>query len=227
VRSGSQMKIGLIRFPGSNCDQDCVRALNDHFGIVAKPIWHTESILPKIDGVVIPGGFSYGDYLRCGGLAALSPIVAEIKKFAARGGPVIGICNGFQILTESHILPGALLPNMNGKFVCKPIDLSNSAPPSFWGTNANKAVLRMPIAHGEGRFLADQETLKRLAKEGRVAFTYANEDPNGSSERIAGILSENHRVLGMMPHPERAMDENFGGSSDGKIIWKAFLNLCT
>jgi phosphoribosylformylglycinamidine synthase I len=227
VRSGSQLQIGLIQFPGSNCDHDCLRALKKYFGINPKPIWHTQSILPKLDGVVIPGGFSYGDYLRCGGLAALSPVVAEIKKFVAKGGPVIGICNGFQILTESHILPGALLPNSNGKFVCKSVELANCATDKFWGATAHNATLRMPSAHGEGRFLADSETIKRLSQEGRIAFKYQGEDPNGSTERIAGVLSENHRVLGMMPHPERAMDSNFGGSSDGMMVWQAFLNLCT
>jgi phosphoribosylformylglycinamidine synthase len=200
--------------------------MRDHFNIEVKPIWHTERTLPKLHGVIIPGGFSYGDYLRCGGLAALSPIIGELKKFVDQGGAVIGICNGFQILTESHILPGALLPNRDGKFICRPVDLTTEGNKTQWAKAVGRKSVRMPIAHGEGRYLADADTVKRLHDEDRILFKYCGENPNGSIDSIAGILSKNKKVLGMMPHPERAIDTSIGGSGDGLQVWKAFLAHC-
>lgn len=220
--ASSRPTIGLVQFPGSNCDADCIDTLKRHFGIDATLIWHTETSLPKIDAIVLPGGFSYGDYLRSGALASHSPVMAEVKSFVKKGGPVIGICNGFQVLTESHLLPGALLRNNHRKFLCKYVDLAVESGSSVYSKTLAGRKLSIPIAHGEGRFFASDDALKRMKDNGQIVFKYAGEDPNGSVEQIAGVCSENGRVLGLMPHPERATDMEMGGSSDGLGIWKSF-----
>lgn len=224
-------RIGLVQFPGSNCDRDCFEVFRRHFSLELTPVWHTEKTLPALDAVILPGGFSYGDYLRSGALAAHSPVMASVKDFVKKGGPVVGICNGFQVLTESHLLPGALLKNAGRKFVCKFVDLAAAAGPSTYQTTLQSKLSRIPVAHGDGRYYIDQEGLKRLKDKGQIVFHYVDErgvvsteaNPNGSIDNIAGIVSESGRVLGMMPHPERATDKILGGSSDGLAIFEAFL----
>lgn len=213
--------IGVMQFPGSNCDVDCMDALKRHFNIDAKRLWHDLRTLPKLDGVVIPGGFSFGDYLRSGALAAHAPIMTEVVKFAHRGGSVLGICNGFQILVESKLLPGVLLKNLSRRFICKQVSLVDS----------HNRILKMPIAHGEGRYWIDEYGLAKLEEKSSIAYQYvassvgldASANPNGSVANIAGIFSENKKVLGLMPHPERATDQIMGGSSDGLIVLREFL----
>ena len=225
-------RIGLIDFPGSNCDRDCLDAFSRHFGIKLQAVWHSERTLPKLDAVLLPGGFSYGDYLRSGALAAHSPIMVAVKNFVANGGPALGICNGFQILTESHLLPGALLRNQSRKFICKQVDLLAGSGESVYGRSLAGRRLRMPIAHGEGRYFIDDDGLRRLQDHGQVAFRYVDQsgaasaeaNPNGTRDNIAGIVSENGRVLGLMPHPERATDLLVGGSADGLAILESFLS---
>lgn len=224
-------QIGLVQFPGSNCDADCIDAFRRLFNIDLKLVWHDEHELPKLDGVILPGGFSYGDYLRSGALASFSPIMGAVKAFAAKGGPILGICNGFQVLTESHLLPGALLRNEARSFVCKQTNLvvSNKGNSGYHDRLKGRSYT-IPVAHGEGRYFIDHEGLKKLQDKGQVLFQYADEagqivpeaSPNGAAANIAGILSENGRVLGMMPHPERASDPLLG-SSDGRFILSAFL----
>jgi len=220
ITSIGRTRVGLIQFPGSNCDEDCVVALNRHFGLEVTKIWHRQTKLPAVDAIVIPGGFSFGDYLRCGGLAALSPIMDEIRAVAQKGMPIIGICNGFQILVETHLLEGALLPNAHGRFVCQRQGLVWSM--KSMNSDANtKATISLPIAHGEGRFHADPHTVEKLKEEDIVLFTYAP-NPNGSVGDIAGICDKSGRIWGMMPHPERAMEEITSGNEDGQLVWKAF-----
>ncbi len=216
-------RIGLVQFPGSNCDMDCIDTFKRHFDLALLPVWHTESSLPQLDAVILPGGFSYGDYLRSGALASHSPIMAAVKSFASRGGAVAGICNGFQILTESHLLPGALLRNGKRKFLCQFEDLVTGEGSSAYHQALAGKTSRVPIAHGEGRYYIDADGLKRLHDQGQVVFRYKNGAPNDAVDDIAGIVSENGRVMGMMPHPERAADAILGGSDDGLAIWKAFL----
>lgn len=215
--------IGLVQFPGSNCDMDVVDALKRHFSLDTKLVWHTESKLPALDAVILPGGFSFGDYLRSGALASHSPVMAAVKDFAAKGGPVIGICNGFQVLTESHLLPGALLRNNSRKFICDYVTLKAGDGTSTYQKTLKGRPLKVPIAHGEGRYYIDADGLKRLQDNGQVAFRYTGANPNGSLDAIAGIVSTNGRVMGLMPHPERATDEVMGGSKDGLGILEAFL----
>lgn len=225
--------IALVQFPGSNCDVDMVDAFQRHFGLNLKLVWHTESSLPKVEGVILPGGFSYGDYLRSGALASHAPIMGAVKSFAKAGGPVMGICNGFQILTESHLLPGALLRNDHRTFVCKYVSLQAGAGDSAYHRHLGQRLIKVPIAHGEGRFYIDPIGLKKLQDQGQVFVRYAQDDghispvsnPNGAVDNIAGIVSENGRVMGMMPHPERATDLVMGGSADGLAILEAFLSL--
>jgi phosphoribosylformylglycinamidine synthase len=222
--------IGLVQFPGSNCDLDCFDVFRRHFGLELKGVWHTEPALPPLDAVILPGGFSYGDYLRSGALAAHSPVMAAVRGFVAKGGPVIGICNGFQILTESHLLPGALLRNDRRKFRCEVVTLATGSGGSIYHRTLANKLLRLPIAHGEGRYYNDADGMKRLRDHGQVVFRYADAaghvgpeaNPNGSIDNIAGIVNETGRVLGLMPHPERATDALLGGA-DGLGLFEAFL----
>lgn len=211
------MKVAVIRFPGSNCDQDAFYALND-MGMKAEYVWHDAGSLDGFDAVFVPGGFSYGDYLRCGAMAARSRIMAEVIRLAGAGHPVIGVCNGFQVLTEAGLLPGALLQNADEKFICQDVLLTAEAD-SVWTRDAKGKTLRIPIAHGEGRYIADAETLAKVEGEGQVAFRYV-ENVNGSMNSIAGVISPKGNVMGMMPHPERAANPRLG-NSDGLVILRA------
>ncbi|QYJ01237.1 phosphoribosylformylglycinamidine synthase subunit PurQ [Thalassovita mediterranea] len=218
------MKSAVIVFPGSNCDRDAQTALTEVMGTPPAMVWHKDGELPEdLDLVVVPGGFSYGDYLRCGAMAANSPVIEGLRRHADRGGYVLGVCNGFQVLTETQLLPGALLRNAGLDFVCRPqplrIETSNSAFTSAYG---DRAEITIPIAHHDGNYVADEETLDRLEGEGRVAFRY-NGNPNGSARDIAGVLSENGRVLGLMPHPERAIGGHEGGD-DGRGMFESLLS---
>jgi phosphoribosylformylglycinamidine synthase len=217
------MKAGVIVFPGSNCDHDAWYAVNENLHGRAEFVWHESKSLGDIDVVILPGGFSYGDYLRCGAIARFSPVMQAIRKFAADGGLVIGICNGFQILVEAGLLPGALLRNHDLKFICREVQLITETTNSPFTSKLKKGqILRTPIAHGEGQYFADPHTLDELEGEDRVAFRYA-ENPNGSARSIAGILSRERNVLGMMPHPERACDPLMG-STDGLGIFESILS---
>ena len=221
------MKVAVIRFPGANCDQDAFHALNDDMGIEAKYVWHEDHSLSGFDSIILPGGFTYGDYLRCGAMAARAPIMDEVARFAREGRPVLGVCNGFQILCEAGLLPGALLLNQEQKFLCRDVYIRAENKTSIW-TSGVDGVLRIPIAHGEGRYICDTEALRKLEGEDRVAFRYVSPDGsdnpafnfNGSSDRIAGVLSDRGNVLGLMPHPERATNDLLG-CSDGKAILRA------
>ncbi len=218
------MRFGVIVFPGSNCDHDAWYAIQHNLGQQAEFIWHDSGSLGGVDCVVLPGGFSYGDYLRCGAIAKFSRVMQAVKKFAAEGGPVIGICNGFQILVESGLLPGALVRNAGLKFVCKPVRLRTETTTSpFTSQLTQGQVLRVPIAHGEGCYVADERTLDELQADCRVAFRYV-ENPNGSVRDIAGVLSRERNVLGMMPHPERAADPLMG-STDGLGIFRSLASV--
>ncbi len=216
------MKAAVITFPGSNCDRDLAVAFEQAGASVAR-VWHKEAALPAgTDIVGIPGGFSYGDYLRCGAIAAQSPVARAIVDFAGKGGHVLGICNGFQVLTEMRLLPGALMRNAGLQFICKPVELVVETTDSPYTNQCRKGDrLTVPVAHHDGNYTIDAEGLKRLQAEDRIAFTYAD-NPNGSMASIAGVLSENRRVLGMMPHPERAFDGASGGR-DGSVIFRSIL----
>ena len=216
------MKFGIVVFPGSNCDHDAYHAVKHVLGQPATFLWHKDRDLKGSDVVLLPGGFSYGDYLRCGAIARFSPVIDEVVAFANKGGKVMGICNGFQILTEARLLPGALLQNSERKFVCAQVELSVelNRSPYTRGLPPGRA-LRIPIAHADGNYFLDDEGLKRLEGEGRVAFRY-RQNPNGSRNDIAGVLSENGNVLGLMPHPERAC-EAILGSEDGRKIFESLL----
>jgi phosphoribosylformylglycinamidine synthase subunit PurQ / glutaminase len=216
------MKFGVVVFPGSNCDHDAWFAVSHNLGQQAEFLWHDSPDLRGVDAVILPGGFSYGDYLRCGAIAKFSPILDSVKKFAAGGGLVIGICNGFQILCESGLLPGALVRNRGLKFICKEVRLrAGTVESPFTNSIEPGAILRMPIAHGEGCYIADERTLDELEAEGRVAFRYV-ETPNGSMRDIAGVLNKTRNVMGMMPHPERAT-EPLMGSSDGLAVFRSMV----
>jgi phosphoribosylformylglycinamidine synthase I len=213
------MKSAVIVFPGSNCDRDLAVAFEQASGKKAQMVWHKDVTLPDgLDVIGIPGGFSFGDYLRCGAIAARSPICRAVVDFANRGGHVLGICNGFQVLTETGLLPGALMRNAGLKFVCKDIDLKvETANSAFTNAYQKGQSIRIPVAHHDGNYLADDDLVARLKGEDRIAFTY-QKNPNGSVADIAGILSENRRVLGMMPHPERLADARLGGT-DGAALF--------
>ena len=216
------MKFGVIVFPGSNCDHDAFYAVGNNLGQKAEFIWHDSATLGDVDAVILPGGFSYGDYLRCGAIAKFSPVMQAVKKFAADGGLVLGVCNGFQILVESGLLPGALSRNRSLKFICRELRLSVGTTNSPYTCAATPGqVLRVPIAHGEGCYVADERTLDELESDDRVAFRYV-ENPNGSMRDIAGILNARRNVLGLMPHPERAT-EPLMGSSDGLVIFRSMV----
>lgn len=217
------MKFGVVVFPGSNCDHDSWFAVSQNLGETAEFIWHDATRLGNVDAIILPGGFSYGDYLRCGAIARFSPVMSAVAKFAADGGLVLGICNGFQILVESGLLPGALMQNRSLKFLCKDVELRTETTNSSFTQGASKGqILRMPIAHGEGSYFADDRTLDELEAEDRVAFRYVD-NPNGSARDIAGILNPGRNVLGMMPHPDRA-GEPLMGSSDGLVVLRSMVS---
>lgn len=225
------LRASVIVFPGSNCDRDVKTAITRVTGFEPKMIWHGDASVPASDVIVLPGGFSYGDYLRCGAMAAHSPIMKDVVAKAKAGTPVIGICNGFQILCESGLLPGALLRNASLHFICRDVFLKVENDTSFF-TKCYRAgeIIKIPIAHGEGNYFADPEALKRLEGEGRVAFRYSDADgnvspktsPNGALANIAGITDEAGRVLGMMPHPERLYENALGGT-DGRRVFESML----
>jgi phosphoribosylformylglycinamidine synthase I len=218
------MKFGVIVFPGSNCDHDAAYAVAHNLGQTAEFIWHSSATLGAVDAVVLPGGFAYGDYLRCGAIAKFSPVMGAVKRFAAEGGLVLGICNGFQILVEAGLLPGALMRNRGLKFICRELRITAGTTDSPFTAAAQPGqVLRMPIAHGEGCYFADERTLDELEAEDRIAFRYID-DPNGSLRNIAGVLSKERNVMGMMPHPERASDPLMG-SSDGLVVFQSMLKV--
>ena len=225
------MKFGVVVFPGSNCDDDMMHVLGDVMGQPVEKIWHKEKTLPDVDCIVLPGGFSYGDYLRCGAIARFSPVMQAVIEFANNGGYVFGICNGFQILCEAHLLPGALLRNANQKFICKNIYLktmtNNSALTADLDLNQ---ALKIPIAHAEGRYYADEATLKNLEDNDQILFKYCDEkgnytegaNPNGTTMDIAGICNTKRSVFGMMPHPERA-SESVLGNADGRLMFQSLI----
>jgi len=216
------MKAAVITFPGSNCDRDLAVAF-EHAGFDVARVWHKDTDLPAgVDVVGVPGGFSFGDYLRCGAIAAQSPIAAALRAHAAKGGYVLGICNGFQVITEMGLLPGALMRNAGLKFICKSVDLVvASANSPFTKSFAVDQTISLPIAHHDGNYTIDANGLARLQGEDRIALRYGN-NPNGSMGDIAGVLSENRRVLGIMPHPERAVDARVGGT-DGAGVFASLL----
>ncbi|AVK95339.1 phosphoribosylformylglycinamidine synthase subunit PurQ [Lysinibacillus sphaericus] len=217
------MKFAVLVFPGSNCDIDMYHAIKDELGEEVEYVWHAETDLSGFDGILVPGGFSYGDYLRCGAMANQSNIMAEVKKAADAGKPVLGVCNGFQILTEVGLLPGALLRNKNLKFMCRTIQLKvENNNTLFTNQYEQGQVINIPIAHGEGNYYCDEETLQKLKDNNQIVFTYSGENPNGSLEDIAGIINERGNVLGMMPHPERAVDALVGGA-DGLAVFKSIV----
>jgi phosphoribosylformylglycinamidine synthase len=216
------MKFGVIVFPGSNCDHDAFYAVSANLGQPAEFIWHDSSTLGAVDAVILPGGFAYGDYLRCGAIAKFSPVMKAVRRFASDGGLVLGVCNGFQILVEAGLLPGALIRNRGLKFICREVRLTVETADSPFTCAARKGqILRLPIAHGEGCYFADERTLDELEAEDRIAFRYDG-NPNGSLRDIAGILSRERNVMGMMPHPERST-EPLMGSSDGLAVFQSML----
>lgn len=229
------MKFGVITFPGSNCDQDLIYVLKNIMQAEVVSLWHKDHDLQGCDFIFLPGGFSYGDYLRSGAIARFSPIMQEVIAFANKGGFVMGICNGFQILCESHLLPGALLHNANQKFICDNVYLKTETSQTAVTSGISKgSVLKIPIAHGEGRYLASDDVLKGLWDNDQVLFTYCDKNgeqspganPNGSTQHIAGICNSGRNVFGMMPHPERAADSNLS-NLDGKLIFDSILSLVT
>lgn len=216
------MKAAVVTFPGSNCDRDLALGF-ERAGFDVVRVWHKDTALPAgVDVVGVPGGFSFGDYLRCGAIAAQSPIGVAVKAHAARGGYVLGVCNGFQVLTEMGLLPGALMRNAGLKFICKMLTLNVATGDSAFTAGYGKgAAIQVPVAHHDGNYTIDAEGLRALHDQDRIAFTYA-QNPNGSMADIAGILSENRRVLGMMPHPERVVDKMHGGT-DGAALFASLL----
>lgn len=226
------MKFGVVVFPGSNCDQDTVYVIKEILEQEVVTLWHKETDFdPNIDVIILPGGFSYGDYLRSGALAKFSPIMNRVVDFANNGGYVFGICNGFQILCESGLLPGALLHNNSQKFICKNIYLvPDSKSTALTKHIPRDRALKIPIAHGQGRYYADKETLAQMRINGQILFRYCDENgvvsesanPNGSVENIAGVCNERHNVFGMMPHPERASDDEIG-NTDGRLIFESMI----
>lgn len=216
------MKFAVIVFPGSNCDLDMYHAVKDVLGEEADYVFHTETSLDGYDGVLLPGGFSYGDYLRCGAIAQFSPIISEVKRFAEEGRPVLGVCNGFQVLVEAGLLPGVLMRNRDLKFMCKTVELKvETNETMFTNDYALGETIQVPIAHGEGNYYCDEATLKTLRANGQIAFTYTD-NPNGSVANIAGITNAQGNVLGMMPHPERAVEALLGGE-DGKRLFTSMV----
>jgi phosphoribosylformylglycinamidine synthase len=228
----NELKFGVVVFPGSNCDHDAYYALNKLLGFKVHFLWHKDTDLKESDVIILPGGFSYGDYLRTGAIARFSPIMKSVIEFAKKGGIVIGICNGFQILLEAGLLPGILLRNISLNFVCKDVYLSlENTDSNFTRGVEDKKVLKIPIAHGDGNYFADNDTLSELKDNNRIVFKYSSEkgkisekyNPNGSVENIAGIINKNGNVLGMMPHPERCCDPVLK-NTDGQLIFNAIAN---
>ncbi|HKL07220.1 MAG TPA: phosphoribosylformylglycinamidine synthase subunit PurQ [Bacteroidales bacterium] len=229
------MKFGVVIFPGSNCDQDMIYVLRNILEQEVIELWHKDTDLQNVDAIVLPGGFSYGDYLRSGAIARYSPIMEKVIDFAQKGGFVFGVCNGFQILCESGLLPGALLHNDNQKFICENVYIV----PDNNGSTATALLdkqkpLKIPVAHGEGRYYAKEETLQMMRQNGQILFRYCNQygevtsaaNPNGSVENIAGVCNEKKNVIGMMPHPERASDDELG-NTDGKLIFESMIKSLT
>lgn len=216
------MSIGVIVFPGSNCDRDVLWATQGCLGLPTRRIWHEETDLSGLDAVVLPGGFSYGDYLRCGAIARFAPALRSLVDFAAQGGRVLGICNGFQVLTELGLLPGALTRNRDLHFICEEAKLTIASDRSAWLKSYGEGELTLPIAHGEGRYQCSDDTLKQLQDDEAIALRYAA-NPNGSVHDIAGVTNKNGNVLGLMPHPERACDPATGGI-DGRAMLQALLS---
>ncbi|EUJ29212.1 phosphoribosylformylglycinamidine synthase I [Listeria floridensis FSL S10-1187] len=217
------MKFAVIQFPGSNCDIDMLHAISDALGEEAKYVWHAEESLEGFDAVLLPGGFSYGDYLRTGAIAKFANIMPEVMRFAREGKPVLGVCNGFQILTEAGLLPGALIRNDNLHFICKTVPLRvENAETIFTNQYKDAEVIDIPVAHGEGNYYCDEKTLQELEANHQIVFRYAGENPNGSVASIAGIVNAAGNVLGMMPHPERAVEEIVGGT-DGLKLFQSIL----
>ncbi|NVJ95555.1 MAG: phosphoribosylformylglycinamidine synthase subunit PurQ [Marivivens sp.] len=216
------MKAAVLQFPGSNCDRDMAVAL-EKSGFDVSVVWHKDASLPKVDLVAVPGGFSFGDYLRCGAIAAQSPVCQGLVDHVHAGGYALGVCNGFQVLTETRLLPGALMRNAGLKFVCRTVGLTVETTDSAFTSGYTKGqIVNIPVAHHDGNYYCDDETLVALRDQDRIAFTYT-ENVNGARENIAGVLSENRRVLGMMPHPERAIDANHGGT-DGQALFRSMLD---
>jgi phosphoribosylformylglycinamidine synthase I len=227
----SQMKFGIVVFPGTWSERDSQYAVQDVLGQPARLIWHKETDIADCDAIVLPGGFSYGDYLRCGAIARFSPIMESVREFAGRGGPVIGICNGFQVLCEAGLLPGALVRNEHLEFRCEWVNLRVERTDTVFTNTASKGqLLHVPISHGEGNWQADAETVKRVENNGQVLLRYADANgnvsratnPNGSTNGIAGIINERGNVLGLMPHPEKACEELIGGA-DGNVLFESMI----
>ncbi|MEN0658415.1 phosphoribosylformylglycinamidine synthase subunit PurQ [Caldifermentibacillus hisashii] len=218
------MKFAVIVFPGSNCDVDMYHTVIDELGEEAEYVWHDETNLDRFDAILLPGGFSFGDYLRTGAIARFSPVMNEVVKAAELGKPVLGVCNGFQILLEAGLLPGAMRRNDSLKFICRPVLLEvKNSNTMFTNQYAPGEVIEIPIAHGEGNYYCDETTLAELKANNQIVFTYHNENPNGSIENIAGIMNKQGNVLGMMPHPERAV-ANLLGSHDGLKLFQSIVN---
>ncbi|PEX45019.1 phosphoribosylformylglycinamidine synthase I [Bacillus cereus] len=212
------MKFAVIVFPGSNCDVDMFHAIKDELGEEVDYVWHDTENLDEYDAILLPGGFSYGDYLRCGAISRFANAMKAVQKAAEQGKPILGVCNGFQILVESGLLPGALMRNENLKFMCRTVQLRVENNETMFTSQYGKdEVINIPIAHGEGNYYCDEATLKQLEENNQIAFRYV-ENPNGSVSDIAGIVNENGNVLGMMPHPERAVDELLGGAEGLKVF---------
>lgn len=217
------MKFAVIVFPGSNCDADMYHAIKDELGADVEYVWHTEESLESFDGILLPGGFSYGDYLRSGAIARFSNVMKEVIKAAEAGKPVLGVCNGFQILLEAGLLPGAMRRNNSLKFICRPVELKVENSQTMFSSEYQQGeVITVPIAHGEGNYYCDEETLAELKENNQIVFTYNGMNPNGSLENIAGITNKKGNVLGMMPHPERAVDELLG-SADGLRLFQSIV----
>ncbi|MFW6113426.1 MAG: phosphoribosylformylglycinamidine synthase subunit PurQ [Actinomycetota bacterium] len=225
------MKFGVVVFPGSNCEADCYHVIGEVLGEEVDYVWHQERGVSSYDCLVLPGGFSYGDYLRCGAISRFSPVMEAVKRFAGEGGLVIGICNGFQILLEAGLLPGAMLRNTSLHFICKFVNLRVENAGTPWTNRANEGqVLRIPIAHNEGNYMVDAGTHRRLVDQGRIILRYcdhegdatAEANPNGAMDNIAGICGPGFNVFGLMPHPERA-SEDILGSVDGMLIWESIM----
>jgi len=231
AQKNMNMKFGVVVFPGSNCDKDMIYVIEKIMEQEVVELWHKDTDLQEVDCIILPGGFSFGDYLRSGAIAKFSPIMKEVIGFANAGGYVMGICNGFQILTESGLLPGALLHNTSHKFICKNIYLKVETKNTLVTNQYTEKAVKIPIAHGEGRYFADDETLKSLAENDQILFKYSDKDgnvtedvnPNGSLLNIAGVCNADRNVFGMMPHPERAADGELS-NKDGKLLFESILN---